>query len=332
MKILFTTNKKEAVSTILNLQNLEKLNTLKDVEFFAFREDFEDSDVVLMMGYDHDIPAVRRVNPKAIVGVIDPRPPKKEQPVGADFVLANGIEMQDYYYRFTSNVFNYYIYPDFEAEKQSRNDNKIILAYHGNKIHIEEAHPRITEAIEKLGESYDIELIVIYNSELGKLSWKAKNYAVSFVPWSENVYAETLSKSDIGIIPGLMPIKNAAKVKKRAASFRRKFNEHETDYLLRFKSTSNPGRIFPFMRLGIPVVADMFPSALQIIDDAEDSFVACSSESWCSKLKLLIGSKDLRNGMGKIFQNKFYDKYNIDIMNRNLIDFLRTVIINIDKR
>jgi len=48
------------------------------------------------MGYDPRVAVARKVNPTAKIGVIDPRPTLLNLALGADFVIANGIEMQNW--------------------------------------------------------------------------------------------------------------------------------------------------------------------------------------------------------------------------------------------
>ena len=331
MKILFTTNKREAISTTINLSNLNLLNKIDGVDFVAYKNDYENYDVIMMMGYDFDIGAVREKNPKAVIGIVDIRPSKKNQVVvGADFILANGIEMQDYCYRYCDNIYRYYIYPKVKPlQKEHKKKDKIIICYHGNKIHLEAMAPRISNAIEKLAESFDVELNAIYNIEnLGKASWEARNFKLKHIQWSESAYEEYLFNADIGIVPNLIPIKNELKIKRKASGFVKKFNEDETDYLLRFKATSNSGRIFPFMQYGIPVVSDMFPSATQLIEDGKDGFIAYGTDSWYCKLKMLAQSADLRKKLGDMSRNKFMENYTPESLNKNLVIFLEEIINN----
>ncbi len=329
MRILFNTEKKEAISTILNLQKLNLLNNIDDVDFTSFQDDYENYDVVLLMGYDFNVESVRKRNPKALVGVIDPRPPQDIQPEGVDFILANGIEMRDYYSSY-KNVFDYYIYPNIsQITKEHKNNDEIVICYHGNEIHLKEAVPRITDAIEKLGGKFNIELKIIYNIEkFGEINWKPSKINLNCIQWSKSVYDDHLSKSDIGIIPGLIPSRDNLKIILKKSLFKREFNEHKTDYLLRFKASSNPGRIFPFMQCGIPVLSDMFPSASQVISDGFDSFIVYSTEAWYNKLKILIEDVKLRREMGRNFQEKFKKYYCTEVLNNNLIIFLKRLLNN----
>jgi len=102
-----------------------------------------------------------------------------------------------------------------------------------------------------LGERYQIEFRAMYNIEkLGK--WKAsvpRNIPLKHVQWSEENYYKYMSEADIGIVPNLIPIRNLNRVKEKATVSKRYFVDTPEDYLIRFKITSNPGRIILFSRL-----------------------------------------------------------------------------------
>jgi len=57
---------------------------------------------------------------------------------------------------------------------------------------------------------------------------------------------------DIGIVPNLIPLKDEALSKKQLAPFSPLLQPHESDFLFRFKNTTNPGRIYVFSQLGNP--------------------------------------------------------------------------------
>lgn len=327
MKILFTTRHINSPSTILNVSKLKSLNSMNGISIDFYNTDYANYDVVLFMGYDADIKGARGKNSDIKIGVIDPRPSHKDQPSGADFILANGIEMKDWYLKFTHNIFIYYIYPELQLKmKEHHATEKIILGYHGNAIHLKTMYPRITKAIEKLSDSYEVELWVMYNvKELGKWSTglpDIKKVKVRHIQWSEENYTEYLSRVDIGIVPNIIPTYTVKQNKSRKIKAKL-FNEHDTDYLLGFKATSNAGRIIVFAQLGIPVIADMFPSALQLLEDGVNGFVCYSTEAWYLALKQLAYDATLRSNLAKNLQTKFKETMSPMILNKNLIDFIR---------
>ncbi len=101
------------------------------------------------------------------------------------------------------------------------------------------------------------------------------------------------------------------------------FGEHESDYLLRYKCTSNFGRCFVFAQLGIPVVADMFPSAAQVIRQGHNGFLACGAASWHRALSLLAESPELRQRMADNMLQTYRERFAVDVLNRGLVRFIR---------
>lgn len=327
MKILFTTDNTNAPSTLLNAGLLKRLNAMDGVRIDFFNRNYKEYDAVLFMGYDPDIKGARQAGKNIKIGVIDPRPGFKTQPVGVDFILANGIEMKDWCLRFTPNIHIYHIYPVLNQKiRGHKKSDKVVLAYHGNKVHLESMHPVITTAIEMLAKEYAVELHAMYNAEkLGRWSkGLPRNAAINHIQWSEENYERFMSKADIGIVPNLLPVKRLVKGISTVL-LGKAHKEEDSDYLLRFKTTSNAGRIFVFAQYGIPVVSDMFPSALQIIEDNVDGFVCRSTEAWHSALKRLAASEGLRSAIGEAMLDKFKKKFSPDIMNKGLIDFIKSL-------
>lgn len=330
MRILFTTKYKDAPSTALNTQLLEHLNKMNGVRIDFYNENYAEYDVVLFMGYDPRIEQAKNAKKSIKVGVIDPRPGFDLKCRGVDFILANGIEMKDGYLKFTPNIFIYYIYPPLKKKiKLHSKYKKIVLGYHGNKVHLEEIFPRITRAMELLADDYEVEFWAMYNTDqLGKWSVglpSAEKVKVQHIQWSEENYEKFISNVDIGIVPNLMPIKTDSWLRENL-SFRRKNNEHKSDYVLRFKATSNPGRIFVFAQYGIPVVTDMFPSALQIIQDGVNGFVCYGTDAWYHALKSLADSPSLRKSIAVAMSEKFDREISPEVMNSNLLQFLKGIL------
>lgn len=355
MKILFTTNHLDTPSTLLNADKLKHLNSIDRVSIDFYNTNYAAYDVIIFMGYDPEIEEARAANPTIKIGVVDPRPSFERQPIGADFILANGIEMKDWYLKYTRNIFIYYIYPQLQRNvKPHYVSKKSILGYHGNHVHVKAMHPRITAALEKLAEEYEVELWAMYNiAKYGEWSEglpDPKKVNVKHIQWSEENYDTYMSKVDIGLVPNLIPINEDIKHlfsqikqlnKQRSSSVLTRFfenrhqkcpandpnlyNEHPTDYLIRYKATSNPGRIFVFAQYGIPVVADMFPSALQIIEDGVNGFVCYSTEAWYWALKSLTANPAMRTEFAQQMMKKFDKIAASEVLNENLVKFIKSI-------
>jgi len=334
MKCLFSTSDINGPSTVIVHQMLSYLNKIEGVSIDFFNTDYENYDVVFFMGYDPQIEQARLKNKHLKIGVIDVRPSPSlfTKYQSADFILVNGIEMKDWALNFCDNIFTYYLYPvlfpAIQNENHKKND-KIIIGYHGNKVHLTGMYPRITNALDHIAEQNDIELWAMYNiDQLGKWNKglpESKKILIKHIPWSNENYFNYISKVDIGIVPNLIPEKD---LRINFGSILPAIKKNQKDifeYTMKFKSTSNAGRIFVFAQFGIPVISDMFPSALQLINDTEDSFVCYSTKSWNYALKQLIKSDNLRKTMGKRLQNRIGTCEFLNQTNEKLIRFIDSI-------
>lgn len=330
MRFLFTTENRAGASTFLYSRLLSQLGGIPGVELDLYKDDYSNYDVVLFMGYDPRIDEVRAVNPGAKIGVIDPRPSSGLDFTDADFLIAHGPEMKDWY---ASTGLPTYIYPPYPLVgpgiRDRAADSPLIIGYHGNKVHLHEMYPRITSALEALSSRYRIELRVIYNIEtLGR--WTkglpdSSNIEIKHIQWAEDSYDSHLADVDIGLMPNFMAIPDGRRVRKALGVSEKLFLEDGSDYLVRYKASSNPGRILLFAQYGIPVVADMFPSASQFIDDGQSGFLAHSSAGWYRALVSLAESPELRHSMGDRLKQKFDETAAPGVLNQGLVEFVRSL-------
>ncbi len=330
MRILFTTAARSNPSTEINVANYRKLNELEGVKVDFFNRKYADYDVILFMGYDPQIAEARAVNPTSKIGVVDPRPSTLHAALGADFVVANGIEMGDWLANYFENIYIYPIYPRIDSAPKIHMQRKpFIIGYHGNKVHLMSIRPIISHALDALAEVCELELWAVYNIRaLGDVPFElchSKKCKVRYFQWREDVYTDVLSQVDVGIVPNLIPLKNDTAAKKRAIPYSRFLQSRDEDFLLRFKITTNPGRIYVFSQLGIPVVAGMAPSAASAVRHGVSGFLAYSSGGWYRALKKLSESAELRSKMGQQLRDDFLSNINIDRLNRGLVDFIRRI-------
>ena len=172
----------------------------------------------------------------------------------------------------------------------------------------------VSWALDKLSEKYKIEFWPVYNIEKSGLLKNnlPQKCPVKHIQWSESAYYDKLSRADIGIIPAKIPIYYF-----KGFDFRKK-----CDYVIRFKYSTNPGRIYPFSQLGIPVVADFMPSYCQMIQDGKSGFLVYSKEGWHNALEKLCLKSDLRQKMSDNLREYINNNYSPDINFRNFLEFL----------
>jgi len=291
---------------------------------------YDQYDVALFMTYERDIQDLveaRRKRPDLTIGLVDPRGPRIAAALEAtDFFVVDGIEMRDHFTRYDIPMFTYHHFADMErVEKLHRVKEKIVIGYHGNKVHLMSLYPNITRALELLGEKYDIELWAMYDvAGLGE--WKLgvpRNIPVRHVQWSEENYLREIGRADIGIVPAQIPIRSPRKTKRKISVSAPIFLDREDDYLLRFKKSSNSGRFITFGKLGIPVVADMYPSALQFIRDGENGFIAHSCAGWRQALEKLILDHELRQSFADRMGEMIAETFEYAVQNERFLAFLK---------
>tara|TARA_Y100001963_G_scaffold90353_1_gene124594 strand:- start:2385 stop:3350 length:966 start_codon:yes stop_codon:yes gene_type:complete len=321
MKITFNTSQPNAPCSMFYS---EALHGMEGLTFYDGKLSLYD--VGLFMTYDHAmIKAVRQKFPNLKIGIIDPRNYEVyESTQYCDFLVIDSVEMEDYWRKSRKPLFNYVEYPNIPSiKKQHEEKDKVIIGYHGNQIHLECMAQNVTPALSELGEKYNLELLVMHNGSApsGRESWYPKNVSVRHIPWSMENYTRELSKSDIGIVPNNMIHDTTTK---HLTSTNSSFNYNRDDYSLRFKMPSNPGRFVIFGKMGIPVVADFYPSALQLLQDGT-GFVAHSPDGWRHCLEQLISSRELRQNMGDSLQNLVETRYNFTTQNKRFLQFLGTL-------
>lgn len=323
MRIDFFTTQPNAACSMFYSSALKRIPevALYDTNVSAY-------DVILVMTYDHKfLGQIRAANPKAKIGVVDPR---NHEVLGStkycDFIVIDSIEMEDYWTIANKPIFRYAEYPDIPTVKKShKKSNSIKVGYHGNQIHLECMSESVTPALSRLSEKHDIELVVMYNGSppRGDESWIPRGVKVRHVPWSMESYLTDLADTDIGLVPNNI-IHDSSE--KSLNTLNRKYNYSSDDYSLRFKMPSNPGRFIVFGKLGIPVVADFYPSALQYLrEDLCTGMVACNPSGWEKCLDRLMESEKLRQDFGDGLQNLVEEKFDFEKQNQKFLNFLNTL-------
>jgi len=319
MKVLINTNYDSAGTKVCVDDLIPKF---KKAGFDVTRNDwdnYQNYDLILFMSPDSEVIKAKKKNPRALVGIMDPKITVERRPEveKADFLMVSSLEQRDFFLKYNKNIVIYYMFPEIkELAKEHIKKDKIIIGYHGNKTHLNYMSD-VVGVLDELSFKYNVELWVIYNiKKSGR--WK-KNLPgkcpVKHIQWSEESYYDYLSQADIGIIPAKIPVN----------FFFKGFCSKRYDYLIRFKYSNNPGRIYPFSQLGIPVVADFLPSYCQIIKDGYSGFLVWSEKGWHNALERLILRPELRNQMSRNLKNYIDNNCSPDINFQKFLEFLNSL-------
>ncbi len=298
---------------------------------------YEKYDVALFMAPDSKVDEAKKINPKIIAGVMDPKltlKRQREEATRADFVLVSSLEQRDIFYAYNKNVVIYFMFPHVPPQEKihvEKKNESITIGYHGNKLHLH-CMTALSDALDELSQKYNIEFRPVYNvKKLGQ--WKLnrpKKCKVVDVQWNEASFYNDLHACDIGVVPSMIPVP-----KYRGRIFTRTFASYlwnrvgyfRDDYILRFKYSTNPGRLYVFSQLGVPVVADFVPSHVQMVQDGVSGAIVYTKESWYVALEEMIVNAEKRNQYSKNLREFIDTTYSPDLN----FDHLNTFILNLKK-
>ena len=291
-------------------------------------ENYQNYDLVIFFSIESKTNEVRKINPKAIIGILDPKLNKKrdyEEEQNADFLVVSSLEQQLFASQFNKNIVIYNWFSEINCEKNNKViSKKIRIGYQGNKIHLNAFSHCLKDAFESLYKEFKfIELCLFMIKNLGK--WKIGRPKIPILDkqCNQSNYCDILSNCDIGILPNLLPLNKYLSNYMTRTSFRKSlYNYNPNDYLLRFKLNSNPNRFWEFSQLKIPVVADLFPSSCQVIEHDKNGYLAYDKNSWYESLKILIEQPEKRKSFGNRLYETINEKFSIECNQSRFIDFL----------
>lgn len=316
MKIGFFTNNFDLPSSYLHKECF--FESSLEIEKFN-DQNIDKYDWIFVMSYAEDLKIINKIDKtkyKFRFALIDPRLPiKKDIIKKIDLIILDSLEMEDFYTKYNIPIFKYVAYPNIKLQnKKNFYKKEINIGYHGNLDHLNEMSVFILNALERLGCEFLINLNLLYNfKNKRKFEKKIRNIKINHIQWSIPNFKSFLENCDLGIVPNLK------------VNFFNKLRESSNpiNYTLKFKLSSGPGRIMPFVINSIPVICDMYPSTISLIDNHENGFLCYSESSWYQSMKELCKSIDVRNKIGKNLNKKIFPKYSIINQNNELKKFIK---------
>ena len=292
---------------------------------------YQNYDVAIFPGYDHDLENARRQNAAIRVGLADPKQARAEWLAAAraaDFLMVSSLEQREAFLRLNRNILIHYMFLRLPTQaKRHVNADAIVVGYHGNRVHLECMRDGVQLALEELGRHRRVELLMVYNMAAnGRARIGLPNPSLvrhRHVQWTPDGYASDLASVDIGIVPAMLPIRDRLASLEASAFPEPEFCYEPFDYMIRYKASTNPGRIQPFACLGIPVVADATPSAAELIEDGVSGRLSLSPEGWFAALDDLAASASLRDTLAANLRAKIERAYERQIP--RLIEFCATL-------
>ena len=254
--------------------------------------------------------------PNSKLGIINPNLDILKKNI-IDFSIVGSVEEFEYLSDYTECILFPLIEDYFlEKPKLHKFKKKIIIGYHGNKQHLDNISPNLIDALNDLNKTQNIELHLVYDLQnLGK--WNNKNLSVKtkHIQWNKKNILKFIRFMDIGIIPSLTP-----------NNFFDRWNyffKHQLTF--KFKNKTNPGRLYLFNQLGIPAIAEITPSHMQLISLNQNGYFAYSRKSWFKYLQLLSDDHNLRNKISFQANRSFNEKFNKEKIVSNFINDLKNI-------
>ena len=279
-------------------------------------------DAAIFLAYEDTWRQVREAHPDLKIVLADPKQSRPEWIAAAreaDVLIVSSVEQRDVFLRHNRACLIVPMCPKLPYQpREHSNREPLVIAYHGNRVHLECMVRGPKQAIEALGRERPVEFVAIYNIEAnGKAEIgipEGAGVTVRHVQWSPDVAPESgvsrsvvdeLRRADIGIVPSEQPILNPLEGLERIAFPEPAFVHEPFDHLVRFKASTNAGRAWPFARLGVPVIADFAPSLAQLVEDGVSGMLASSPEAWHHALVTLAESPERRGAYADELNRRF---------------------------
>ncbi len=335
-RFLFQSNVKYNAGARVCMQDLPELLRSRgyDVTLDANEPDYTKYDFIFFMSSNALVAKAKEANPRALVGIMDPkhRPARGNiEPKIADFLLVSSPEQREFFYQYNRNVVIYYMFPRMASvQKTHTPKDEIVLGYHGNKLHLENFDPNLTHALIALSKRHRLRLKAIYNVQSLK-KWDTileQHLPVEHIQWSEESVLEALQSCDIGLMPNLVHQDRA--VSSLFSDLRHsikncRFACYHHDYVTRYKYSTNPGRLYVFAQLGIPIVSDFTPSGAHFLQDGLNGRIVHGAKGWEYGIEELIQSPSLRQTYSDHLRSYIDQHYTIEHNADRLLAFLSTL-------
>ena len=269
----------------------------------------------------------KKISPNLIIGNTNPSSGTKEKIKKvkySNFSIAGSLEERDANLNLSQNIF---VFPQIEIIDLVTPTNRgshLLLCYHGNKMHLDALSINFYKAFERIQTQFNIGFRCIYDIEtLGLWRPKLDNLNIEHVQWKLDSWTTNIAESDIGIVPSLISIDGW---RRQFARFITSKTGFKSDYLIRFKTTSNAGRCFVFHQLKLPVIAELIPCHFHILANPDNGFLAYSEEGWYQALYKLCSSSKLRKTIAENAYAEFSRQYDPLVWARRLVEEMKELV------
>jgi len=228
---------------------------------------------------------------------------------------------------------NIFLYPLIEKKfigldrKIHKNSYVLKVCFHGHHPHLFKFFPHLSNALGRINrEVIPTELHVITGQPKKVEEWTVGMGRPEIKIFSHEYekISEVISSCDIGLVPNILDV-NSLEPRYRKDIINSELGLYNTDYVIRFKNKTNPGRAFVFYQHGIPVVHDISPSSFEMMALTGEYIVAHEEESWFEEIKSLAVSCEKRQNISDKFRECFEKNYDPEEWAKKLVDQIKGI-------
>lgn len=170
---------------------------------------------------------------------------------------------------------------------------EIVIGWSGSDRSYDVTFPSIIPMLEKLGEKYSIEVLIIKNSNP---HLTIKNVKVRFHPWSKETEVQSIKDMDIGLMPLI------------------------DDEFQRYKSAL---KALQYMAVGIPALVSPIGINSSIVDDGINGFHCDTEQDWLDNIEKLILNRELIDTMGKAARAKIEKEHALSVLIEDYVSMIK---------
>jgi hypothetical protein len=270
---------------------------------------------------------VRKLHPKKIIGAINVDSDYKNKNI--DFVIVGSIEEYTSL-SFYKDVFIVELieqkFMNTTIKKHFEKDN-IVIGYHGHHPHLFKFFPFLKSALERVNKDVQINLKVIIGDKNFKwVHGKPDIDNIEILYYDEINLSETIKTFDIGVVPNVLDMRIFENFNQQFANVKNlELGLNTTDYFLRFKNKTNPGRAYVFYQHGIPVIHDLSPSSYSFMQEAGLYSCAHDDASWEKEIRNFL-NVETRRKHAKVFHDIFHKKFTSENRIDNFVKNIKSII------
>ena len=284
------------------------------------------AEVFLLMGYDARPSEIKRSSAKSFVGIIDPRPRQKLAFEDVDFLLPNGFESWQQWRPFNRPQEYLYLNELVAIESGSNRvgeggSDPIRFGYLGNAVHLKRLKEVASASLREWTTRLPLEVWLYLSSQVEEKDWDWLPVKPRVFSLGGDSLSEFLRGVDVGLVPQNKPTSNSDRV---ARLLRRFGSDRDNVVDLSFKPTTNPGRLFSFAQVGIPVVVDSTPSVNQIVGSEFREFIAFDGKSWSCAINEVIQRPTERRMFGQALKSIYLEVAQPTVQVDRLLKLVRT--------